>query len=123
MHRRPEAIEGLRGEDPSRVYLCSPVIAEVFFGLERLPGGSRRRTLLESEFTRLRSAVRYVEWNEAAAMTFGRWKARLQKRGNPIEDMDLAIASIALELGARLATSNTRHFERFNNIELVNWTS
>ena len=72
---------------------------------------------------RLRAAVRWVDWQEAAPIEFGRWNARLQERGTPIEDMDLAIASVALGLPARLATLNIRHFARIDVLELVDWSA
>ncbi len=123
MHRRPDALRRLHEEDPSAVYLCAPVAAEIHFGLSRLTPDSRRRRLLADEFQRLRAAVRWMDWNKAAARAFGRWKATLQHRGTPLEDMDLAIASIALSLPARLATANIRHFARVDELELVDWSA
>ena len=123
MHRRPDALRRLHAEDPSTVYLCAPVAAEIHFGLSRLAPGSRRRHLLAAEFQRLRGAVRWMDWNEAASRAFGRWKAMLQQRGTPLEDMDLAIASVALSLPARLATANIRHFARVDDLELSDWSA
>ena len=122
MHRQRAALDRLHDEDPAGVYLCTPVAAEIEFGLSRLEVGSRRRSLLDREFRRLRSAVGWTDWGEAAAGEFGLWKARLQEQGNPIEDMDLIIASIALTLPARLATSNARHFARIEALEIVDWS-
>lgn len=123
MHRRPDALQRLREQDPTTVYLCAPVTAEIRFGLSRLIPGSARRSLLTAEFQRLRAAVRWTDWNEAAAQAFGLWKATLQHRGTPIEDMDLAIASVALSLPAQLATANLRHFARIDDLSLVDWTA
>ena len=122
MHRHPGALRRLRDEDPSKVYLCTPVAAEICFGLSRLRAGSRRQRLLANEFGRLRAALRWADWSEPASSAFGEWKATLQQRGTPIEDMDLAIASIALSLPARLATCNIRHFARIDDLELVDWS-
>ena len=122
IHRRPIALHGLREEDPSAVYLCTPVAAEVWFGLSRLEADSRRRRLLTNEFRRLCAVLCWADWSEPASSVFGQWKAALQQRGTPIEDMDLAIASIALSLPARLATCNIRHFARIDDLELVDWT-
>lgn len=122
MRRRPDALRRLRNEDPSRVWLCAPVAAEIHFGLSRLPDGSSRRGLLESEFRNLRTALRWIDWNESASRAFGRWKALLQQRGTPIEDMDMAIASIALSIPARLATCNVRHFTRIDDLEVDDWS-
>lgn len=122
MHRRPHALRLLRKQDPSTVYLCAPVAAEVHFGLSRLPPESRRRRLLSDEFQRLHTAVRWIDWSEAATRAFGHWKAALQRRGTPLEDMDLAIASIALVLPAQLATKNIRHFGRIDDLDIVDWS-
>ena len=122
MHRRPETLFRLREQDPSTVYLCAPVAAEIHFGLSRLSPDSSRRRLLANEFRRLRAAVRWVDWNEGATRAFGHWKATLQHRGTPLEDMDLAIASIALNLPARLATASVRHFARIDDLDIVDWS-
>ena len=123
MRRRPDALRRLRDEDPGKVYLCTPVAAEIRFGLARLDAGSLRRRTLEREFERLRAAVRWADWSEPASLAFGRWKSLLQGRGTPIEDMDLAIASVAVTLPARLATGNVRHFSRIEDLELDDWSA
>ena len=96
--------------------------AEIHYGLSRLPSGSKRRLVLAEEYARLREAVAWVEWTEAAAIEFGRQKALLEARGEPIEDMDVAIGSVALALGARVATYNVRHLERLDGLVVDDWT-
>lgn len=122
MHRVPGALERLSGYLPSEVAISSPVAAEIHFGLERLEGGSRRRALLESEYRRLRDAVEWLDWSEQAAQAFGRIKAATYAAGTPVDDMDLAIASVALPLGARVATLNVRHFARIPGLEVEAWS-
>lgn len=122
MRRRPDALRRLRDEDPGMVVLCTPVAAEIRFGLARLEAGSLRQRVLEREFERLRAAVRWVDWSEPASRAFGHWKSVLQQRGTPIEDMDLAIASVAVALPARLATGNVRRFARIEGLELDDWS-
>ena len=117
----PNALRQLRSEAPSTVYLCTTVAAEIFFGLSRLEANSRRRRLLVGEFRRLRAALRWADWSEPASLAFGRWKASSQQRATPIQDMDLAIASIALSLPARLATCNIRHFARIDDLDVADW--
>lgn len=122
MHRLPGALVRLQRYKPGEVVLSSPVAAELHFGLERLAEGSRKRSNLEAEYRRLRAAVRWHDWTEAAAVVFGREKARLQALGKTLEDMDVAIASIALTIDARLATHNARHFERIAGLTVEDWT-
>ena len=96
--------------------------AEIHYGLSRLVEGSRRRQLLHDEYTRLREQVAWVDWTEAAATEYGRQKALLETQGMPIGDMDLAIGSVALALGARLATFNVRHLDRLDGLVVDDWT-
>jgi predicted nucleic acid-binding protein len=121
MHGLASALARLRRERPLDVILLSPVAAEIRFGLERLTRGSRRRRLLEGEYTRLRGAVRFEDWSEAAAEEFGRQKARLSRAGMVIEDFDIVIGSAAIVLGARLATLNAKHMARLQSLTVEDW--
>jgi tRNA(fMet)-specific endonuclease VapC len=123
MQRHPGVLGRLQEEDPSAVVLCAPVSAEIQFGLARLAGGSRRRQLLTREYGRLRDAVEWLDWTEAAAAEFGRVKAGLERDGSPLDDMDLIIGSIALAAGARLATRNARHLARIDGLQVEDWAS
>ncbi len=123
MHRVPEALARLRAEEPRAVVLCSPVAAEIHYGLARLGARSRRQQLLEAEYRRLRDAVHWADWSEAAAVEFGRQKARLEQTGAIIHDMDIAIGSIALAIQARVASYNTRHLERLAGLEVADWAA
>jgi len=40
---------------------------------------------------------------------------------NIIADMDLMIASIALQHGFSLVSNNIKHFERIDGLDLVGW--
>ncbi len=123
MHRLPGALEGLSRLPPQEVVLCAPVLAEIHFGLERLPAGSRRRVLLEGELARILALVQPQCWSLEAARVFGQIKAELERAGAPIQDMDVAIASIALVLEASVATANVRHFGRVAGLEVQDWTN
>lgn len=122
MHGAAAAVDRLRVVAPSDVILVAPVAAEIRFGLERLPRGSRRRRLLEDEYARIRGAVRWEDWSEEAADEFGRQKARLARLGRLIEDFDLAIGSIAIVLDAGLATLNARHMVRIRGLSVEDWS-
>ncbi len=122
MHAMPAARARLAREQPRNVILTAPVAAEIAFGLERLAKGSRRRRLLESEYGKLRGVLRWEDWTEEAALELGRRKARLEKRGAPIEDFDVAIGSVARGLGARVATLNVKHLARLDGVVVEDWS-
>lgn len=121
MHRVPRALDRLRELEPWSIVLCSPVAAEIHYGLANLVQSSRRRRLLEEEYRRLRGVVRWVDWGEDAAHRFGTLKADLRRKGTPIDDLDLAISSIALTLDAAVATRNARHFNRVEGLRVEDW--
>ncbi|MBK8256834.1 MAG: type II toxin-antitoxin system VapC family toxin [Polyangiaceae bacterium] len=121
MQRDAIALGRLRRERPGDVFLCSPVAAEIHFGLDRLPAG-RRRQLLEAEYRTFRAIVQWADWTEVAAREFGRLKALLEARGQIIEDMDIAIGAVAKSLGARCATRNTRHLTRLDSLIVEDWS-
>ncbi|WP_375417931.1 type II toxin-antitoxin system VapC family toxin [uncultured Hymenobacter sp.] len=48
--------------------------------------------------------------------------ADLKRQGQPLMHTDVLIAGIAMANGMQLATNNTKHFERVEGLQLVNWT-
>jgi predicted nucleic acid-binding protein len=48
--------------------------------------------------------------------------AALKKVGRLIEDSDILIAASCIAHGHTLITNNTRHFERVDGLQFVNWT-
>jgi len=69
----------------------------------------------------LLSAMTILPFDEPTARRFGALKARLESEGAAMSDLDLQIASIALEHGAPLVTHNQRHFERIKDLPLEDW--
>jgi len=59
-----------------------------------------------------------LEFTKTSSLIFAKEKARLKKNGNIIADMDLMIASIAIENNCTLISNNIKHFDRVQNLEL-----
>ena len=121
MHRVPRSLERLADYSPADIVLSAPVAAEVSFGLARLGARTKRRRLLASEYQKLREVTRWVDWTEPAAWQFGLLKAKLRARGRVIDDLDIAIGSVAMQLGARVATHNAKHFRELEGVEVDDW--
>ncbi len=45
----------------------------------------------------------------------------MMKRGTPVSEPDLRIASICIAAGATLATGNVRHFDRVPGLSVEDW--
>jgi tRNA(fMet)-specific endonuclease VapC len=113
-------VERLAANAPADVAIPQPVIAEIAFGIERLPR-SRRRTVLQSRFDLLCSELPRAEWTDAVSQAYGRVKAALERRGIRIEDFDAAIAAHAVAIGATLVTANLDHMARVPGLQVEDW--
>ena len=87
-------IERLRNVPKSDVYIPQPVLAEIAYGIERLPKSKRRESLRE-RFDLVRSEIQRIDWLDEVSDCFGSIKAALEKKGQRIEDFDAAIAAHA----------------------------
>lgn len=114
-------VERLASQTPADVAIPQPVIAEIAYGIERLPR-SRRRSILQARFDLICSELSRVEWTDGVSHAFGRIKAALERRGTRIEDFDAAIAAHALANGATLVTSNADHMNRVPGLAIENWS-
>lgn len=63
-------------------------------------------------------SFKVLEFTKTSSLIFAKEKARLKKNGNIIADMDLIIASIAIENNCTLISNNIKHFQRVQNLEL-----
>jgi toxin FitB len=105
----------------SELFLCTPVLAELHFGLERLPAGARKDRLranidrFENDLYRSRILV----LDAAAAAEYGRLVAMRTRMGRPIQQMDALIAAIALTHRASLATRDVDDFANLG-VHLIN---
>lgn len=60
----------------------------------------------------LLAALIILPYDDWSARRFGQLKAQLEQMGEVISDLDLQIASIALDQDAALVTHNQKHFSR-----------
>ena len=110
----------LTSRNRTDVFLPQPVVAEIEYGLARLPRSARKRRLRE-RFDILLGEIPRAVWTDEVSQAFGESKADLEKRGMRIEDFDVAVAAHALGLDATLVTDNVAHMRRIKNLRLENW--
>jgi predicted nucleic acid-binding protein len=97
----------------SDLYLCAPVLAELWYGAEILPSGRKRDALLRAceLIEREKFAGRILSFDQMSARHFARLRAIRKVAGEPLPVMDGVIASIAAAHSMTLATGNTKHFQ------------
>ena len=79
----------------------------------------RARNVLEVLF----ASMSMLRFDELSARRFGFLKAELEQQGQPLDDLDLQIASIAIENGLPLVSNNSNHSKSVPGLELQNWIS
>ncbi len=52
---------------------------------------------------------------------YGRIKYALRKKGKPVDEFDMVIASHAVSEGLTVVTDNLKHFENMPDVRVVNW--
>ena len=97
-------------------YLSTVSVAELRFGIERLPEG-KRKAQMEKTFTFLKEDYegRFYDFDGPAAFEWGRYAAELEAgHGSDwwkqFDVRDTQIAAIAREYGLTVATRNVKHF-------------
>ena len=121
MKGEPPVIQRLQAVNRSDVAIPQPVIAEIAYGIERLPKSKRRETL-QKRFDAVRTELGRVAWTDIVSERFGAIKTALEKRGKRIEDFDAAIAAHALAEGAVLVTANLEQMTRVPGLRVEDWS-
>jgi tRNA(fMet)-specific endonuclease VapC len=116
----PAVVARLRAVARADVALPQPVVAEIAYGIERLPR-SRRREALANRFELIRGELGRSVWTDSVSERFASIKATLERRGERIEDFDAAVAAHALAESAVLVTANLRHMARIAGLSVDDW--
>jgi toxin FitB len=102
------------------LWTSSVTVLEVRYGLEIMPVGKRRSSLVETFELILEKIDRRVAGLDLdAAQRTADLMALRRKKGRPVELRDTMIAGIVLANHASLATGNTAHFQDLS-VSLIN---
>jgi tRNA(fMet)-specific endonuclease VapC len=110
---------GFLAAPPGSVYLCSVVLAELFYGA--MHSGPSHRAANLALIARLRQQFASLPFDDRAAEKYGEVRAHLAALGTPIGPNDLMIAAIALVNQLTLVTHNTTEFSRVPGLTLEDW--
>jgi tRNA(fMet)-specific endonuclease VapC len=116
----PTVVARLRAVARADVALPQPVVAEIAYGIERLPR-SKRREALADRFELIRGELGRSVWTDSVSERFASIKATLERRGERIEDFDAAVAAHALAESAVLVTADLRHMTRIAGLRVEDW--
>jgi len=109
----PDVVAWLASVDEDRVFISAVTLAELRYGVERMPAGKRRHSLdawLRDELP-MRFDGRILSVDSVIADAWGKVVARSEARGRPIGAIDAFIAATAEAHGMTLVTRNASDFE------------
>ena len=114
----PYLIERLRVIPPEIQYISTITVGELVYGAFK---SDRKEKHLEQLNNKLLPLVQLIPFDDREAFIYGEIRSALEKRGMPLGDTDLMIASTALANDFVLITGNERHFTRINDLQVENW--
>jgi tRNA(fMet)-specific endonuclease VapC len=99
-------------------FLSEITVAELKFGVENSSYKDKNRKVVDAfvgNFTIL-PIINAID-------VYAREKARLRKKGLPLDDFDLLIGATAIANKLTLVTRNINDFNRLEGIKIENWVS
>jgi tRNA(fMet)-specific endonuclease VapC len=103
--------------DPTSLFLCSVVKAELVFGARKSAKVGDNLNRLVRFFHPFQS----LPFDDSAAEQYGQIRATLERIGTPIGANDMLIAAIALTHDLTLATRNVGEFSRVTSLRVENF--
>ena len=115
--RYPNVVRRIRHSKPDDLGVNSIVAAELRFGADK----SRKRAENHAKLDLLLGEIRCLDFDHDAATAFGRVRASLEKKGEPIGPYDMLIAAHALSRDLVLVSDNVAEFSRVAALVIENW--
>ena len=108
----PDVIRWVDAQEPATLFITAITVAELLYGIARLPDDKRKTGLLELGTAMLREdfAGRILPFDEVAATCYADLVCERQAAGSPVSMADAQIAAICRTHGATLATRNVKDF-------------
>ena len=63
----------------------------------------------------------FLDFDQEAALAYGKLRTELERKGKPIGSMDMLIAAQALAHDYILVSNNLKEFSRIPNLKCENW--
>ncbi len=99
------------------VKLCVITLMELYYGAYK----SQRPASNSAKIRTVETSLEILPVGQEIVEIFGMEKARLERRGTPLDDFDLVLGCCALAHNLTLVTNNVKHFRKIEGLRVVNW--
>lgn len=114
----PAILHNLKRHHHSSVAISSITKYELFYGLLKNPQAHKR---YGEQLRLLFKQAQTLVFDEESALLAAEIKQDLAQKGEPIGDCDTMIAAMGLQHKAIVVTNNLKHFQKVQDLMIVNW--
>ncbi|WP_166984103.1 type II toxin-antitoxin system VapC family toxin [Paramicrobacterium fandaimingii] len=120
----PQLVAWIRSHSPEELVTTAVTVAEIRYGIARLPEGLRRTqlTALAEQAQQLFGEF-VLPFDTAAARAYPQIVSSRDAEGRPISGFDAQIAAICVSRGFTLATRNVSDFESLGLTIIDPWST
>jgi tRNA(fMet)-specific endonuclease VapC len=116
VRKHPSVIKNLIKHEDDEICISAITNAGLFYGLEKK--GSQG---LFNEVRSITGKCTIIDFDASQSELYGKIRMELEKKGTPLENMDMLIAAAALSTGAILVSHNTKHFSKIKGLKAEDW--
>jgi tRNA(fMet)-specific endonuclease VapC len=113
----PSVLKRFASLKPGQAVISVVTWGELLYGAAK----SQKTRLVHKVLDEFTALVPVLPMSPECGECYGKVRADLEKRGQPIGNNDLWIAAHALASNVTLVTNNTKEFKRVSNLTVENW--
>jgi len=111
-------IRRLASTDVEKQFTTTITVGELVYGAFK---SNRPEFFIEKLERLVWPNIQILPFDEGSAKVYGRLRADLERKGTPLTEPDLRIASIAMHRGLVVITGNTKHFSKIPGLKVEDW--
>jgi len=120
MHGDQKIIQKLKKHKPCDLSLSTITLAEIFYGIRK---SNIKRKERIGKIESICAQLDIFSFDKTAADKYGTIRVYLERKGIPISEGDLQIASIAAANNLIVVTHNVKEFERISGLISEDWAA
>lgn len=100
-----------------KIGISTITLAELEYGV----ANSNRTFEVQTALLEFILPFKILDFDYSAASWYGKIRKELKDKGQPISDMDMLIASVAMANDLIIVTNNEKEFRRISGLKIENW--